>query len=276
MTHRPLLLLAGLVLLPWSAMAQPSDVSVDDLEALVGRWMELRAAIADEKRDWQAREEQWGQEIRLLEAEKKKLSKDLEASNRFASSVEQDRVATLARKEAMETVLEYLHPLLDRAESCLRAWEPLIPTPLSEGIAKGFAGLPATRDHAQKRALTERAQRIAALYTQIESLHHGFHATQEILDTGTDQRRLVDVLYAGLARGFAVATDDRWAAVGTPTDLGWAWQARPEIAPSVREAVEVLNRQRMARLVDLPIQVLDDTPKSSPSGADVTGGEVNP
>lgn len=276
MTYRQLLLPAVLVLLSWSAMAQPSGISVDDLDALVGRWMELRAAIADEKRDWQAREEQWEQEIRLLEAEKKKLSTDLEASNRSASSVEKDRAATLARKEAMETVLEDLHPLLDRAESRLRAWEPLIPTPLSEGIVKGLASLPATQDQAQKRALTERAQRIAALYTQIESLHHGFHATQEVLDTGTDQRRQVDVLYAGLARGFAVATDDRWAAVGTPTNQGWAWQARPGIARNVREAVEVLNRQRTARLVDLPIQVLDDTTKSSPSGADVTGGELKP
>lgn len=266
MTHRRLLLQAGLVLVPLMATAQLSAVSVDDLDALVGRWMDLRAAIADEKRDWQARKEQWEEEIRLLEAEKKKLRDDLEASRRSASSVEKDRAANLARKEAMETILAELRPLFDRAEAHLRAWEPLIPAPLSEGIAKGLAGLPATQERAEKQSLTERALRIVALYTQIESLHRGCHATQEILTTGTDLRRQVDVLYLGLGRGFAVATDNQWAAVGTPTKQGWAWQARPEIAPAVREAVEVLNRQKTARLVELPIQVLDEAPDSSMPG----------
>ena len=270
MTRKLLLFLAGLVLLPLLATAQPTAVSVDDLDALVGRWMDLRSAIADEKRSWQARKEQWEEEIRLLEAEKKKLSDDLEASNQSASSVEKDRAATLARKEAMESVLAELGPLFDRTEAHLRSWKSLIPAPLGTGIAKGLAALPATQEQAEKQAMTERASRIAALYTQIEGLHHTCHATQEILDTGADQRRQVDVLYLGLGRGFAVATDDRWAAVGTPNGEGWVWTARPGIAAVVREAVEVLNRQKTVRLVELPLQVSDE------GAASFDSGEVRP
>ncbi len=263
MLRRVLLFLAGGLLLSVPATAQSSTASVDDLDALVGRWMDLRAAIADETRAWQARKEQWEEEIRLLEAEKKKLSDELKASSQSASSAEKDRSAILARKEAMETVRGDLAPLFDRAEAHLRNWESLIPVPLSKGMAKGLATLPATREEAEKQTLAERAPRIAALYAQIESLHGDYHAAQEILNTGADQRRQVDVLYLGLARGFAVSTDDLWAAVGTPTDNGWLWTAKPAIAPAVREAVDVLNRRKTVRLVELPLQVVEKSGESS-------------
>jgi hypothetical protein len=259
MVSYPKLLLGGLVVLPLLAAAQPAVVSVDDLDALVGRWMDLRAAIADETRDWQARREQWQEEIRLLEAEKKKLTDELDTLRQSASSAEKDRATTVARKEAMDAVLMDLGPLFDRAEAHLRGWDAVIPSAVRDSVAKGLAGLPAAPEEVGKQPLTERGQRIAALYTVIESLHHDCHAAQEILETGADERRQVDVLYLGLARGFAASTDNQWAAVGTPRDGGWVWQARPEIAAQVREVVEVLNRQKTARLVNLPMQILDET-----------------
>ncbi|HSV99991.1 MAG TPA: DUF3450 family protein [Sedimentisphaerales bacterium] len=265
MRGRKGLLFGALALAPLLAAAPAPMVSVSDLDALVGRWMDLRSAIADEKRSWQARQEQWQEEIRLLEAEKKKLRDDLEEFNRVASSAEQDRAGVLARKEAMAGALKDLHPVFDRAETRLRTWEPLVPVPLREGLAKGLTALPATQPQADKQPLTERGQRTATLYTVIESLHHECHATQEILDTGAGQRRQVDVLYLGLARGFAVSTDDQWAAVGTPCEGGWVWQSRPEIARQVREALQVLNRQKTARLVTLPMQILD--PTSTPAAS---------
>ena len=266
MFGRVLLFLAGGLLLSVPATAQSPKASVDDLDALVGRWMDLRAAIADETRSWQGRKEQWLEEIRLLEAEKKKLSDELKASNQSASSAEKDRTAILARKEAMEAVLSDLAPLFDRAEAHLRTWESLIPAPLGKGMVKGLATLPATREEAEKQTLAERAPRIAALYTQIESLHGDYHAAQEILNTEADQRRQVDVLYLGLARGFAVSTDDLWAAIGTPGDNGWLWTARPAIAPAVREAVEVLNRQKTVRLVELPLRMIETAGEPSQAG----------
>lgn len=255
-----LLLLPGLL-----PAAEPAKVSVDDLDSLVGRWMDLRTTIADEKRAWQARKSQWKLEIQLLTTEKQKLQKDMEASNRSASSVEKDRAGTLKRKESLETLRKALQPLLDRSEARLHVWQRVIPDSLSAPLAKGFAALPTTTAQAETQAFSERAQRITALYSQIESLQHGLHTTSELLGTGEGQRRQVNVLYLGLARGFAVSPDLQWAAVGIPTAKGWTWSSRPVLAQAVQMAIDVVNQKETARLVNLPLKANDvDVSNASP------------
>jgi hypothetical protein len=65
----------------------------------------------------------------------------------------------------------------------------------------------------------------------------------------------VDVLYIGLARGFAVTPDSDWAAIGVPDEAGWAWTPAPSNAGMIRKAIAVVNRQQTAQLVELPLQV---------------------
>jgi hypothetical protein len=252
--HIVLLIVAGL-LTAGSAFSASTGGTISDLDALVGRWMDLRSAIADEKRQWQARQEQWQVEIQLLEEEKAKLQKEIDDFNQFASSVEKDRAAILARKETMETVLKDLEPILDRSEKRLRSGRQWIPGSLGQKFAKVFDELMNPRNSDTKKPLTERIQRVVALYTQIEILQAGLHSTREILETGQSQRRQVDILYIGLARGYAVSSDDQWAAVGVPHSEGWVWTERPEIAANVRLALQVLDRQKTAALVDLPISI---------------------
>jgi hypothetical protein len=245
------------MLIVGSAYSESTKGTINDLDALVGRWMDVRSAIADEKRQWQARKEQWQVEIQLLEEEKAKLQKEIESFNQFASTVEKDRAVVLERKETMEAVLKDLEPLLDRSEKRLYTGRQWIPESLGEKNSKVFDELEDSLAASTKKPLTERIQRIVALYTQIETLQAGLYATSEILDTGKSQRRQVDILYIGLARGFAVSSDDQWAAVGVPTSGGWIWSEKPEIAPNVRLALQVFERQKTAALVDLPIGIVE-------------------
>jgi len=227
---------------------------LDTLDALVERWLALRATIAEEKREWEARREQWEEEIALLEREAGTLKKEMDEGDTFASSVEKKRAEALARKERMESELQKLRAVLDRAETDLRRWRERIPPALMASVT-GFDALPATQTEAGKRPLTKRAQTVAALYTQIETLQNRFHAARETLDVaGT--RRQVDVLYIGLARAFAVSPANDWAAVGVPADAGWTWTLSVEDAQSVRRAIDVLSRRETAQLVTLPMRVL--------------------
>jgi len=243
------------VLLAFSVDAASQDGALDDLDRLVGRWMELRRTTADEKRAWEAQEQQWRTEIRLLEVEKAALEKEAAEARTLSTSVEKEGAAVLERKKGMTRNLYGLRPVLDRAESRLRHWESLIPSSLSGGLTDVFRGLPRTQKEAEKRPLSERVQMVLALYARIESLQHGLHASREVLHIEDTPGRQVEVLYVGLARGFAVSADSKWAAVGVPCSEGWAWEARPGIAEEVRDAIDVLNRQKSARLVALPMKV---------------------
>jgi len=256
-----------------AGVANPADVTVHDLDTLVGKWMDLRAAIADEKRDWRIRSQQWKKEIELLRAEKGELAKKVERFNTSASAAKRDKSTVLASEATMEALLDALALLLDCAEADLRRWVPMIPKPLGEAIAEQFDALPATAEQARAIPVTERALKIIAIYSQIETMQHGFHATRETLDTGGGKRRQVDVLYLGLARGFAVSSDNQWAAIGTPTAQGWSWSVRPAMALRIRKALEVYNQEQTAQLVNLPLQVLEPHKEKAASVAEETGKE---
>jgi hypothetical protein len=246
--------LIGIILIPCQLWAGETERSLNELDVLVGRWMTLRSTIAEEKREWSARRDQWEEEIRLLELEAETLKKEIDEGCTFASSVEKDRAGVQARKECMEDELHSLKSILDRAEADLHRWRDRIPPGLGAAMVSVFGMLPASQEEAEKAPLAKRAQTVAALYTRIETLQNQFYISREMLDVdGT--RRLVDVLYVGLARAFAVSRNNDWAAIGIPDTRGWSWRTAREDASAVRHAIDVLNRHETAQLVELPMQV---------------------
>lgn len=248
------LLFLGILLIPLQTMAGPVEGSLNELDALVGRWMTLRTTIAEEKRQWSERRDQWRDEIRLLQQESAMLKKEISRGDTFASSVENERAAVLARKAHMESELEKLRGVLDRAEADLKKYRNVIPEGMAAPLVALFKALPETQRQADKLPLTKRAQTVAALYSQIETIQNRFHAFHETLDIN-GVRRQVDVLYVGLARSFAVSPADDWAAVGMPRDDGWAWSEQDEEAAVIRAAIDIFNQKKTAGLVTLPMQV---------------------
>lgn len=252
-----LLLLAWVFLILCQPMVAAAEDSLSDLDAIVGRWMMLRTTIAEEKRDWDARRGQWKEEIRLLQKESDTLKKEINEGDSFATSVETERATTLARKEQMELELTQLRAVLDSAETDLAKWRARIPEVLVSSVASGFDALPASQEEADKLPITKRAQTVAALYTQLETMQNRIHATQETLDIkGT--RRQVDAIYIGLARAFAVSPTNDWVAVGTPGEAGWTWQENGASAAAVRSAISVFNRKQTAQVITLPMQAMQE------------------
>ena len=64
-------------------------------------------------------------------------------------------------------------------------------------------------------------------------------------------QRDMDVLYLGLARGYAVSSDDEHALIGTPGPAGWSWRSAPDEAKRIRQAIRLANDNAEIRLVTL-------------------------
>lgn len=237
---------------PLAASAATNDLQA--LDGLVARWMALRTTIAEERRAWEAREEQWQDEIRLLETESAALQQDLDRREATAETVRQDLDNAVRRKTVLAAEHAVLRDVLGRAEAGLLQWRGRIPDGLRSLPGLDFDALPETPAQAAEQPLTQRARAVATLYAGIESLQNTFHTTHEMLAVG-DVRRRVDVLYIGLAQGFAVTTTDDWAAVGRPAVDGWAWDAAQVAPAAVRTAIDMVDGQATARLVTLPLHV---------------------
>lgn len=233
----------------------PAHVPLATLEQLTEHWIELRTTIAEEERTWREQRAQWLREIELLQEQDASLKKEIAEGEVFASSVDQERAAVIARKEAMAQELQQLKQVLDRAEADLKLWKILLPDGLREPLSGAFRSLPANQTAADRMQVSRRVQNVVMLYSQIETLHNSFHVTSETLPAESGTRRQVDVLYIGLARAFAVAPNNDWAATGTPSANGWQWTTTLDNAADIRKAIDVLNRHQTAQMVTLPMQI---------------------
>lgn len=268
------LLLATACLAPpgSSAQAAGADDGLGSLEGLVGEWIDLREKIAAERQAWNAQQARWSEEIAVLEAEKATLTREIRESREITSSAKADRERIAAQREAMHQVVQALTPAVDRAEALLRRWHKRLPPLLVAPLRKALDALPTTPGEARQTTVARRIQGVIALYSQIEAIQHGIHVVPEIVPLPGGIRREVDVLYIGLARGFAVSIDDEWAAVGIPTDSGWEWSPRPELVATVRKAINIAGGTAPAQLVDLPLGLVPARRNTGTDGAEDHAG----
>lgn len=225
-------------------------VDLASLEALTGRWIALRAELAEERQSWERQERHWQRELALLEQEIASRRDMLDADSTYLDDVERAQARLLAERDAAESALQALGSQLARHEMHLRAFAPLVPQSLLGELGTGFRALPANDAAAARAGVLRRLQTVLALYTQIESLQNNIHAVQELI-TLNGQQREVDVVYIGLARGFAVSGGDDWAAIGEPTVAGWQWQEMSAEAGRIRRAIRVLQREGDIQLIPL-------------------------
>jgi len=67
----------------------------------------------------------------------------------------------------------------------------------------------------------------------------------------------VTTLYIGLSQAFYLTTND--AGCGEPSANGWVWKSKPELANTVRKAVNaVQDNSANARPVELPLTLKND------------------
>ena len=231
------------------------ETDVDRLEALVAQWVRLRAETAEEKRVWREQKDQLNEEIALLEKEKADLVRALDQARETSSEADAARARLRSRRNELQDAQDALLPLLDQSEAAARAWMPRVPVSLQDSLREAFSRIPHTHQEAERMTPSRRMQIVVAFYTALEGLQSSVHVVKEMLSTEDGKRREMDVLYIGLARGFAVTPDSTWAAVGVPGEKGWQWRPDASIAPSVRRGIEVHQRAKPAVLVPLPLEV---------------------
>lgn len=231
---------------------EPGSVSLGDLDALTGRWIELRGQLAEESRLWENRKTRWEEEIRLLREESEILKQELAAGRDFRTSYEEERTQQLARAEQAASELRRLEEVLEKTVRELTRLFPIIPESLGQSLPLDAAEL--TAEKSGENARVRRSQELLAVLSGLEAMQNRFHVERERIETG-GQRRQVDVLYLGLARAWAVSPDGTWAGIGRPGETGWEWTAGGVDPLQVQKALQVHNRQITAELVPLPLHI---------------------
>lgn len=251
---------AALFLAAWAAPADASAArpaaSIAALEDLVSRWIELKTAIASENREWRVDRERLETELNLLEKEKLLLKEEIAAARLERDSRAGESAALASRKEELEKVLERTVPALAGAEGVLADLREIIPPPALPPLEPLYDRL----RRSGEEPVSRRLQAILGLFGEIEGLHGSIRVSREVLALTAGRRREFDVIYLGLARGFAVSDDSSEAGIGEVTAGGWDWRRADAAARQIRSVVDSFRRDRPPVLIELPLRLGPERP----------------
>ncbi|MBN1615879.1 MAG: DUF3450 family protein [Spirochaetales bacterium] len=224
------------------------------LEELVAKWVDLRRELTEEKESWEEEKAHLEQEQDLLHKEQESLQNEITIAREESLSIESKRSSLVIREKILSETVNNCLPALQEAEKDLRVCRKVIPSSLlSPSVKNAFDRLQNGLD----QSFTQRLQLIVSLCGEIERLQNNVHVVKEVFNIEAGSSREMDVVYLGLARGFAVSQDNAIAGVGVPAENGWQWEWRNEIASEVRKAVDFHSRDKTADFVHLPMRVKD-------------------
>ncbi len=254
-----LFLYATLPVFPGIVSAEQPLPTTRTLEGLVAKWVDLRREAAGEEQGWQEQKGHLNQEYTLLLKEKELLEEEIVRAEKEKTSQQAERAQLFQDKENFQKALDEVLPALSRAEAILKKWQNFLPPSRFVPLEKTFARL----KRADGFSVSRRTQLVLSLWGEIERLQHSVYVDREILETDSGQSREFEVIYLGLAQGYCVSKDGKYAGVGSPTEegceslpeRGWKWRWHPKIAGKVREGIKFYKHEKVAEFVNLPLKI---------------------
>ena len=221
---------------------------VADALALNRELVDIQAMEVKAREQW---EEQRVLLLAQLEASKARLAKLQEKLQASKSETEQAQKTLSDEKDELKRLQEWRKKttatINAAAEELDSQWQSY-PTPLQEKLS------PLKKSVETKESLPERLHAIFSIYQEIATFDANVHLVKQLLPHYTNQNKMCDVIYVGLGAAYALAPNDELAGYGRPTPNGYEWRWIKGHKSEVKAAVEILQKQRNAKIIRLPLQ----------------------
>jgi len=240
------LLLVALLAVPALAEQTPIQETRSTLE----KWVENRELISKARSDWGADKETIAQTLSLYERELKGIEDQLSKVSTNSAQVDKERAEATAQKTASEEVLNEVRHFAEGFEGQLKTQVPQLPAPLQEILKPLLRRLPT--DAATKMGAAERMQVIVGVLNELDKFNNSISLFSEKQKNQKGEAVAVDTLYVGLGAAYFANETGDFAGTGTFANGGWDWNSKPELAPFIREAIQIYRNERPAKFVALP------------------------
>lgn len=238
-----------MALVHFSSAAPDGEAEV--WKAKADQWIELEQRIASEQSDWLADKEVMEASRTVLQREQAALKARLEA-NEMAQSLFHRRLQSLEQELAAQAEgRNLLIAGLEREEARIREIHDHLPEPLRERLAPLLLRMGAGPAD-QLVSVSERVQTVISILSAVDQFSGTVTLTHHLRRDEAGVERDVEVLYWGLAMGYAVNQTAEQAWLLLPSSEGWTWQAAHAVAPGIRDLIEIHKRKRSPGLVSLP------------------------
>lgn len=261
-----LLLGAGsaLVLSPLARARQEGDEAarraavtteaIGDTRATLERWVETRRILSQEKLDRSLGREVLQDRIRLVEREISGLRASIESAQASLAESDRKREELLAEKQRLVQASSGLVEVVARLEQRSRELLVRVPEPIRERV-KPLSQLLPTDPAEAKVTLDQRFRNVLGILNELDKFAREITLVSEVRALADGTSAEVTTLYLGISHGFYVNGSGTLAGVGRGTANGFEWTPATDAAPAIAAAIAILNNERVAEFVALPIRI---------------------
>jgi predicted nucleic acid-binding Zn-ribbon protein len=247
--------LLTLLALP-AAAVRSQDTPAAQMKAsreALAKWVETQQIIAKEKKDWQTGREMLSSRISLVKGEIADVEEKMkDTTSAGAESVQ--KKSDIAHEEA--TLKEAAAVVAARTaglEKDIKALMPRLPEPIKAKVEPLVARMPADPEHTQI-SVAERLQNVVGILNEVGKFNGEITLATEVRTLADGKPSEVRTIYVGLAQAYYVSASGE-AGVGRPSDNGWTWESKKDLAKEVQHAVEILQTKAKPAFVPLPVAI---------------------
>jgi len=222
--------------------------------ATLERWVETRRILSQEKLDRSLGREVLQDRIRLVEREITGLRASIESAQASIAESDRKREELLAEKERLVQASAGLVSVIVDLERSLQQLLVRLPDPIRERVKPLSQLLPA--DPASSTvSLDQRFRNVLGILNEVDKFSREITLVSEVraLSDGTSAE--VTTFYLGISHGFYVNGSGTLAGVGSGSASGFEWKPATEAAPAIAAAIAILNNERVAEFVTLPVRI---------------------
>lgn len=219
------------------------------IQTKVSEWIKTLQLISEEKEGWETEKQTLTDLNEIRKSELEKLDEFIRLAEDRVKELDEKRQSFAKEEEDMKQWRRDLEQRLAPLENELRPLVKLFPLVLREKVEEAAIRLEAKDPEA---ALQNRMRDLLTITQAVLDFHRSLSWDNEVREID-GERREIGVLYLGLTQAYYVDASGKHAGYGSPTPDGWKWVEAPEIAGSVRLAIDVFRTNVPPRFVTLPL-----------------------
>ncbi|MGB6223636.1 DUF3450 family protein [Haloferula sp.] len=247
------------LLLASPAFGDETGSQTEKLKDSIREWIETTREIQKQEDDWDRDSEVLQGHRDGLETEIADLKEQIELAKSSKGTADKKSLEAVEKYEALKDANDLLSSRLAELEMAMVEQLPLFPPPLTKDprVAQMISDVKASAAKGDKseQGGNARLNTVLNLMAAAEQFQGSVHPDSESRKVADGRELKINMVYFGLSTAYGVDEAGEVAFVAKPGPSGWVFEENNDLAPQIRNLVDVMNGDADAKFVSLPISL---------------------
>ena len=243
------------------AQRETAEQRLDTTREALRKWVDTRKTISRTKHDLDETVQMLRERIGVVEGEIQSLKRRTEESRSVIAEQEKKRDELKARLKTLTGAADSLKPTIETLENRTVALLDQLPDHVRQDrmistLSKTFQGDPNDPNVVKKGSLSQRFQNVVGVLNKLNKLSRAIKVLPQRVLLPDGREAEVQAVFLGFGQAYYLGGSGKTAGIGRLSDDGkWTWVAANESAEKIARVMAILEDEKPAAFVQVPIEI---------------------